>query len=100
MSGSNEEQAAAARAALHDEDVAAHKAAAEAGVVEEPEFHDEGYDPTRPWQTEIPAGSVEHEKELNKFPNATSYSPLVNVVAQQPAIIEPQEPEFPPEEVR
>jgi hypothetical protein len=53
----------------------------------------EGYDVTEPGQTEIVAGSVEHQQVLNAYPNATSYASDVNV------IIPPDpEPEVPPPE--
>lgn len=46
--------------------------------------------PTLPGQTELVAGSVEHQQELNKFANATSYASDVNVV--QPLVETPPDP--------
>jgi hypothetical protein len=81
------------REARRAEDVAAHKAAVDAQAVEAPEFHDAGYDETLPGQEEVIAGTVEHEKVLATFPNATSYGPDVNVV-----VPEPEPPPDPPPE--
>jgi hypothetical protein len=55
---------------------------------EAPEFHDAGYDETLPGQTEIIAGTVEHERLLNLYPNATSYGPDHNVVFGPPTVID------------
>jgi hypothetical protein len=50
----------------------------------------EGYDETQPGQTEIVAGSVEHQQVLNAYPNATSYASDVNViVAPEPEVEQP-----------
>ena len=47
----------------------------------------EGYDETMPGQDEIVAGTPEHVRVLNAYPNATSYGPDVNVVL--PPVEEP-----------
>jgi hypothetical protein len=47
---------------------------------------DVGSAETQPGQTEVQAGSVEHQQVLSSFPNATSYGPDVNVV------VPPEEP--------
>lgn len=41
---------------------------------------DVGGAPTAPGQTEVVAGTVEHQQLLKSFPNATSYAPDVNVI--------------------
>jgi hypothetical protein len=51
---------------------------------------DVGGEPTLPGQTEVVAGTPEHEALLNAYPNATSYAPDVNVVL--PADVPPEEP--------
>jgi hypothetical protein len=53
------------------------------------EFKNAGEEETKPGQTEVEAGSVEHQQVLKAFPNATSYGPDVNVVL-------PPEPPPPP----
>ena len=50
---------------------------------------DVGSAETQPGQTEVVAGTVEHQQVLNAYPNATSYAGDVNVV------VPPEEP--PPE---
>ena len=82
------------REAAREEAVAAHKEAAEAQVVEVTEFADAGYDETQPGQTEVVAGTVEHQQLLNSYHNATSYGPDHNVVV--PADEPPPDP--PPED--
>ena len=44
------------------------------------EFKNAGEEETKPGQTEVEAGSVEHQQVLKAYPNATSYGPDVNVV--------------------
>jgi len=56
-----------------------------------PEFKNVGDTPTAPGQTEVIAGSVEHQQVLKAYPNATSYSSDVNVV------VPVEEPPPPPE---
>jgi hypothetical protein len=51
---------------------------------------DVGGAPTAPGQTEVVAGTVEHQQVLNAYPNATSYAGDVNVVL-------PPEEEPPPD---
>lgn len=53
----------------------------------------EGYDETQPGQTEVVAGSVEHQQVLKAYPNATSYAGDVNVVL--PPEEEPPPPDPP-----
>ena len=86
------------REAAREDAIAAHKEAAEAQVVEEPEFHDVGYDETLPGQVEVVAGSVEHTQLLNSYRNATSYGPEHNVVVPEPEVPEEPPPEEPPPE--
>ncbi len=50
----------------------------------DPEFKNAGEEETKPGQTEVEAGSVEHQQVLKAFPNATSYGPDVNVVLPPP----------------
>jgi len=57
----------------------------------DPEFKNAGEEETKPGQTEVEAGSVEHQQVLKAFPNATSYGPDVNVV------LPPEEEPPPPE---
>jgi hypothetical protein len=61
-------------------------------VVRNPEtpdaFADEGYDETQPGQIEVIAGTVEHEKLLQLYPNATSYGPDHNVVFGPPTVVD------------
>jgi len=96
MSDTDKSARAAELAARHDEDVAAHKAAIEAQAVEEVEFQDVGYAETQSHQTEVVAGTPEHERELKTFPNASSYGPHVNVVVapipepEEPPVLEPE----------
>ena len=52
-------------------------------------YRDAGQDPTLPGQREIEGGSVEHQRLLKQYPNATSYGPDVNVVENE----EPQQPQ-------
>ena len=52
---------------------------------------DVGEAETLPGQTEVVAGTPEHDRVLTSYPNATSYGPDVNVV------LPPEEP--PPPEV-
>ena len=47
-------------------------------------FKNAGEEETKPGQTEVEAGSVEHQQVLKAFPNATSYGPDVNVVLPPP----------------
>jgi hypothetical protein len=49
---------------------------------------DVGGAPTQPGQTEVVAGSVEHEKVLQAFPNATHYGPDHNVVFGPPTVVD------------
>jgi hypothetical protein len=86
------------REAAREEAVAVHREAAEAQVVEEPEFRDAGYDETLPGQVEVVAGSVEHTQLLNAYRNATSYGPEHNVVVPEPEVPEEPPPEEPPPE--
>ena len=57
----------------------------------DPAFKNAGEDETKPGQTEVEAGSVEHQQVLKAYPNATSYGPDVNVV------LPPEEEPPPPE---
>lgn len=52
---------------------------------------DVGGEETQPGQTEVVAGTVEHQQVLNAYPNATSYAGDVNVVL--PPVEEPSPPE-------
>jgi hypothetical protein len=90
------EAIAQARAARREELAAAHKAAVEAQTVEPAPFEDVGYDETQSHQEEVVAGTVEHERLLNTYPNATSYAGDVNVVVPEPP--PPEEPPPPPPE--
>lgn len=98
MSGRKQEDLDAQREA----DVAAHQEAVDAVKAQQedaPAPTDAGYDETQPHQTEIVAGTPEHQQELNKYPNASSYSPDVNVVAPPPPP-SPEEVEAQAEEER
>ena len=65
--------------------IADRKSADDAAVKAEPEeYVGEGYDETQPGQTEIVAGTPEHQRLLNAYPNATSYSEDTNVVVPEP----------------
>lgn len=65
--------------------IADRKSADDAAVKAEPEeYVGEGYDETKPGQTEIVAGTPEHQRLLNAYPNATSYSEDTNVVVPDP----------------
>ena len=47
----------------------------------DPAFKNAGEEETKPGQTEVEAGSVEHQQVLKAYPNATSYGPDdVNIV--------------------
>lgn len=49
---------------------------------------DVGSAPTAPGQTEVIAGTVEHAKLLNLYPNASSYGPDHNVVMGPPVNVD------------
>ena len=95
---SSEDRAAARDSAReeHKRAVDEQRAAMEAQENETPEFMDAGYEDTLPGQVEVVAGTVEHEKVLNTYHNATSYGPDVNVVVPAPEEEPPPDP--PPED--
>jgi len=102
MSGTDDRKAELE--AQREADEAAHKVALEVAAkqaeAEAEQQHGAGYDDTLPGQTEIVAGSPEHEALLRANPNASSYGPEVNVVVA-PVPVEPEpepEPEAQPEE--